>query len=382
LAVSIAAPVTMLLLSASDELARVVSSAAGHADTGFLAKAGALSAGLSLASRSPFVAFFVGLLAVAATLVLWVELLIRSAAVYVIVLMLPLFFAALVWPARRLWAVRAVELLIALILSKFAIVAVLALGGAAMGHTLFPGVTATLAGATLILLAAFSPWALLRLLPLHELAAGAAGGLRAHPQGQPAAGRAEGATEVSQEVARELRARLLPQPETASEPAAEVAVRRLASASDGATEPGEDDGVANEPGDSEPTPASGAFSAATGSPASSSGGPDPSAAARAASTADPVPSQAAAPDAAGADPPTGLGRAGDERPPMPAPLSAKDYPWQRTFDLRLGDGWNSQPLVDPEGEAAGPRDAEGWPGASAEDHRPLPPAQEPEGGQL
>ena len=58
-------------------------------------------------------------------MVLWLELLMREAAVYVIVLMLPLVFAALVWPARRVWAVRAVELLVALILSKFAIVAVL-----------------------------------------------------------------------------------------------------------------------------------------------------------------------------------------------------------------------------------------------------------------
>ena len=53
---------------------------------------------------------------IAAAFALWVELLLREAAVYVIVLMLPLAFAALVWPARRIWAVRAVELLVALIL--------------------------------------------------------------------------------------------------------------------------------------------------------------------------------------------------------------------------------------------------------------------------
>jgi hypothetical protein len=96
----------------------------------------------------------------------------------VIVLMLPLFFAALVWPARRVWAARAVELLVALILSKFAIVAVLALGGAALDHAAALSVTSLLAGLTLVLLAAFSPWALLRLLPLHEMASAAAGGLR------------------------------------------------------------------------------------------------------------------------------------------------------------------------------------------------------------
>ena len=70
----------------------------------------------------------------------------REAAVYVIVLMLPLVFAAMVWPARRVWAIRAVELLVALILSKFAIVAVLALGGAALGHSVGHSVTGLLAG--------------------------------------------------------------------------------------------------------------------------------------------------------------------------------------------------------------------------------------------
>ena len=62
-------------------------------------------------------------------------MLIREAAVYVVVLMLPLAFAAFVWPARRIWAIRMVELLTALILSKFAVVAVLSLAGAAFGAT-------------------------------------------------------------------------------------------------------------------------------------------------------------------------------------------------------------------------------------------------------
>jgi hypothetical protein len=178
LAVGVAGPATMLLLGASDEMSAIVSSASGHADGSFLAHAGVAAGAIGGAAISPFVAFFVALLTVAATITLWLELLIREAAVYVIVLMLPLFFAALVWPARRIWAVRAVELLIALILSKFAIVAVLALGGAALDHAAALSVTSLLAGLTLVLLAAFSPWALLRLLPLHEMASAAAGGLR------------------------------------------------------------------------------------------------------------------------------------------------------------------------------------------------------------
>lgn len=176
LAVSVAAPVAMLLLAASDQLSAVVSSAAGDAGGRFLDRASLTVGALTILSGSPFLAFFVGVLTVAGAVVLWIELLIRQAAVYVIVLMLPLAFAAMVWPARRIWAIRSVELLVALILSKFAMVAVLSLGGAAMGqgHT----VAGALAGLVLIVLGAFAPWALLRLLPLADLASGAAAGLR------------------------------------------------------------------------------------------------------------------------------------------------------------------------------------------------------------
>ena len=211
LAVGIAAPLTMLLLAGADEMSAIVSSASGNAGAAFLAKAGIVAGAASLAGRGGlFVAFFIGLLTAAATIVLWVELLVRQAAVYVIVLMLPLFFAAMVWPARRIWAARAVELLVALILSKFVIVAVLALGGAALGHTLTPGPEADLSGATLVLLAAFSPWALVRLLPLHELAGAAAGGLRSPAMLPIRLGltRADAAGDHAGEVAAALPARL------------------------------------------------------------------------------------------------------------------------------------------------------------------------------
>jgi hypothetical protein len=183
LAVCVAAPITQLLLSASDEMSRLVSSASGYS-TASVSHLGALTIGVSALTGQAFPVFFVGLLAVAATFTLWIELLIRAAAVYVIVLMLPLFFAAMVWPARRIWVIRALEVLLALIMSKFAIVAVLSLGGAALGHTTVPSVVQMLAGTTLVMLAAFSPWALLRLLPLHELASGLEG-LR-HAPGQRA----------------------------------------------------------------------------------------------------------------------------------------------------------------------------------------------------
>jgi hypothetical protein len=176
--VSIAAPLIMLLLAASDEMSAIVSSAAGGDGGRFLGRTGATFGLLSVADHSPFLLFLLGLLTAAAAIALWIELLMREAAVYIVVLMLPLAFAAMVWPARRVWAVRTAELLVALILSKFAIVAVLALGAAALGHS--DGGGGMLMGLVLVTLAAFSPWALLRMLPLAELASGAAGHL--HPE--------------------------------------------------------------------------------------------------------------------------------------------------------------------------------------------------------
>ena len=206
LAVSIAAPLTMLLLAASDEMSAIVSSAAGGDGARALAKIGATIGAVSTIDGSPFLAFLLGLFVVAAAFALWLELMIREAAVYVVVLMLPLAFAALVWPARRVWAARAVELLIALILAKFAIVAVLTLAAAALGHGVFAGPTAMLAGVALLTLAAFAPWALVRLLPMTEVASGAAGSLRREAMGaRTSAAGAEGTADQGA-TASEMRA--------------------------------------------------------------------------------------------------------------------------------------------------------------------------------
>jgi hypothetical protein len=178
LVVSVAAPVTMLLLSGSDEMSALVSSAAGRPGRAALSLLG-LAGGLSAWSGSAFLVFLFGLLTVAGAMTLWGELVMREAAVYVVVLMLPLAFAALVWPARRMWAVRAVELLIALILSKFAMVAVLSLGGAAMGQ-IGHSPTAFVVGLVLVMMGAFAPWALLRLVPLAEMGASAVESLHGH----------------------------------------------------------------------------------------------------------------------------------------------------------------------------------------------------------
>ncbi|HET9718929.1 MAG TPA: hypothetical protein VFP55_02510 [Solirubrobacteraceae bacterium] len=176
--VNLAAPITMLLLAASDQMSAVIAGAGMGGGVHFLQQTAKLVVGLSALDGSPFLGIAIGLLTLAAALALAVEMLIREAAVYVVVLMLPLAFAALIWPARRSWAVRLGELLVALILSKFVIVAVLSLAGAAYGASGTPTATRLLTAMTLVMLSTFAPWVMLRLLPFTEVAAGAAGGIR------------------------------------------------------------------------------------------------------------------------------------------------------------------------------------------------------------
>jgi hypothetical protein len=177
LAVALAAPLTMLLLAATDQMCAAVSDAGSGGGARFLTDAAALGA-VDPLDGTAFLAFAVGALTVAGALALAIEMLVREAAVYVVVLMLPLAFAAFVWPARRIWAIRTVELLVALILSKFAIVAVLSLAGAAFGATGGTGPARLLTAMALVILAAFAPWGIVRLLPFTELASGAASEIR------------------------------------------------------------------------------------------------------------------------------------------------------------------------------------------------------------
>jgi hypothetical protein len=111
-------------------------------------------------------AITVMLVLLAGALLIWIELLLRTSAIYVVVLFLPLAMTGLVWRATVSWTRRMLEILVALILSKFVIVVIidLAAGMIVAGD----GIGTILQGATLLLLAACAPFALLRLIPLAE----------------------------------------------------------------------------------------------------------------------------------------------------------------------------------------------------------------------
>lgn len=116
-----------------------------------------------------FGSIIIGLFLAFACLVVWVELIVREAAIYLAVMFLPLGFAAYIWPALSGWLRRLVEVIVALVLAKLVIAAALALAATALANQ--EGFAALVAGAAMFLLAAFSPFALFKLIPLGEMAA-------------------------------------------------------------------------------------------------------------------------------------------------------------------------------------------------------------------
>lgn len=119
-------------------------------------------------------------------LLVWVELLVRSSLLYLLLAFAPLTLAARVWPAARGAFRRLCELGLALVVSKFAIALALALGAVALAgggprgeagavESAGMSLAGLLGGASLMALAAFTPFVVLRLLPVLEAAVVAQG---------------------------------------------------------------------------------------------------------------------------------------------------------------------------------------------------------------
>ena len=179
--------VVQVLLGAADELALQVlrrTEAGAHA-TDVLRT---LSESRVFGAQPSFVVFLLGLVAVLAAFLLWVELLVRASLLYVLLALSPLAYAAFVWPSARRILRRLAELVVALVLSKLVIAITLAVAASALASSapsgaLVPGAEAELGtllvGTIMFLLAAFAPFVVLRLVPTVEAAVVARGISRA-----------------------------------------------------------------------------------------------------------------------------------------------------------------------------------------------------------
>jgi hypothetical protein len=122
-----------------------------------------------------FAGLVMALAIVAGTLVLWLELALRAAAIQAATLFLPLAMAGVIWPATSHWARRLGETLAALVLAKLVVVAILALAAGDLSGPGSGGIAAIVSGIALLTMAVVAPFALFRLVPMVE--AGAVGHL-------------------------------------------------------------------------------------------------------------------------------------------------------------------------------------------------------------
>jgi type IV secretion system protein TrbL len=175
----VAVELVRLGLAITDSLSQRMLAVSGG-DTGhiFNSVSGFLANPVIGATGAPtFVVFIAALVVAVCAFTLWLELVVRAAAVSAATLFLPLALATLVWPAVSHWCRRLADTLVALVLSKFVIASVLSLaagaiaGGIGDGGPDGGGVAAALTGVALLLIATLSPFTLLRLVPAIEAGA-------------------------------------------------------------------------------------------------------------------------------------------------------------------------------------------------------------------
>lgn len=123
---------------------------------------GLIAAGVGITAPILLVVF--SFVLIVGSILVWLVMIVRAAAILVTYAFMPLAFAAIVFPATRGWIKRLIEVQLSFILAKPVIVAVLALGSQTLsdaGNALVGMIQA----AALFFLAAFSPFALMKLLP-------------------------------------------------------------------------------------------------------------------------------------------------------------------------------------------------------------------------
>ena len=164
--------ITSAILTITDEATELVTGDLGANLGEFSALMGTADA----LATSGLLGLIFALLYILGALFIWIQLVIRASLIYVLIMFAPLTFAARVFDSARHVSRRVIEIGLALILSKFAIGLTLATGAAAVagGSTIGPeegtsvDYTAMIAGPSIMILGAFMPSVLYRLIPVFE----------------------------------------------------------------------------------------------------------------------------------------------------------------------------------------------------------------------
>lgn len=125
-----------------------------------------------------FLAVLLGLGVALGALAIYLELFLRAVTIHVLVYFLPLMLIGSIWEPTRRWAKRGIEFLAVVIFSKFVLFSVVALGWSAVSsfgdQRLSTSWASVLTGLVLLIVAAFLPYLLFKLLPFMEAHVGRA----------------------------------------------------------------------------------------------------------------------------------------------------------------------------------------------------------------
>ena len=134
---------------------------------------------------SSALAMLMAVLQVIAGVIVWIELAVRNAAIYLTVLFFPVALAASIWPTLAGWASRLARLLFLFVILKPVTLIVLAFAGnaALAGLSLNGGLASSagtiIAAITIFALAAMAPWALMLIVAADAESAAVGAGVRA-----------------------------------------------------------------------------------------------------------------------------------------------------------------------------------------------------------
>jgi hypothetical protein len=179
---SLVVALTAIGLQVADQISAAVVSGSPHGFWSTVAHAWGSSGFGGFGSSA--LAMLIALVEVFAAVFVWLELIVRDAAIYVAVLLFPVGLAASIWPALEAWPARLGRLLLLFVILKPLTLIVLSLAGSAAAAGLsfgsgVPGSVGTIVSAVVIFaLAAFAPWALMHLLAADAESAHTASGLR------------------------------------------------------------------------------------------------------------------------------------------------------------------------------------------------------------
>jgi len=175
LATAVTVVVASALLAMVDEASATLLGADGEQ----LAAFGDSLADVEQLSLAGLLGILFGLLFIVGAVLVWIQLLVRAALIYIVIAFAPITWVTRAYPGTRGIARRGAEIAIALIVSKFVMAISFRLGAEALASADVPSgeadLSAMLVGTAIMLMTAFMPWMIFKVIPAVENATSAAG---------------------------------------------------------------------------------------------------------------------------------------------------------------------------------------------------------------